>query len=240
MNTNRELVSYLYEKRTIRSGRIFTVMNQVDRKDFTKNDVLYDNPEPLILGQTISAPGIHANALEMLLPNCVSGNRVLDVGCGSGYLVGCFMRLLDVRNNPDSVVVGIDIYEGLVDLSKENLLKSHSSFLPKSLGGTNPNENVEIICGNGWKGYKKLGKYDVIHVGASSPTIPRHLLEQLNENGVMIIPIGSKYKLIKKNRSGALFFEDIQQVRFVPLINENEKSNELKNDTQYHSEQCKR
>ena len=222
MNTNEELVSHLINKRSISSPKVIAVMNQVDRKDFTDTPVLNDHPEMLILNQTISAPSIHGQALEMLLPNCVPGNRVLDVGCGSGYLTGCFMRLLEVDNNPKSKVVGIDIYSGLVKLSKKNLLKNHKMFLPNNLGGDNPHNNVKLLCGNGWKGYEKFGyhKYDVIHVGASSNKVPKALVDQLNNNGIMIIPIGNQYRVIKKNRNGDVFSEDILNVKFVPLTNE--------------------
>ena len=123
MNTNKELVSYLFNNQSIHSPKVIAVMNQVDRKDFTNALVLYDKPEKLILNQTISAPSIHGRALEALLQNCVPGNRVLDVGCGSGYLTACFMRLLEVDTNKQSKVVGIDIYKKMVDLSQQNLLK---------------------------------------------------------------------------------------------------------------------
>jgi len=229
MNTNSELVSYLYNNRAIHSNRVIKVMNDVNRRDFTNTQVLYDRPEKLILKQTISAPSIHGRALEMLLANCVPGNRVLDIGCGSGYLTACFMRLLQVDTNKQSKVVGIDIYSGLVKLSKKNLLKNHTKFLPPSVveGGTNTNNNVRIECGNGWKGYKMKGynKYDVIHVGASSNKVPQDLLDQLNNNGIMIIPIGNQYRVIKKNRHGEIYSENILNVRFVPLIKESENEN---------------
>ena len=220
MNTNSELVSYLYNNRIIHSNRVITVMNDVNRKDFTIKPVLYDKPSELIHHQTISAPSIHGRALEILLPNCVPGNRVLDIGCGSGYLTACFMRLLEVDTNERSLVVGIDLYNDLVELSKKNILKNHKEFLPYKLGGTNPNNNVKLLCGNGWKGYSQCGKYDVIHVGASSDEVPQDLLEQLNKNGIMIIPIRNKYRVIKKNRHGEIYSEDILNVRFVKLTNQ--------------------
>ena len=222
MDTNRDLVLHLYNNCIIRSNRVIDVMDHVDRKDFTNTNVLYDRPERLILNQTISAPNIHGRALEVVLQHCVPGNRVLDVGCGSGYLTACFMRLLEVDKNPKSKVVGIDLYDKLVKLSKKNLLKNHKMYLPKELGGSNPNNNVKLLCGNGWKGYKHKGfsKYDVIHVGASSNKIPQELVDQLNINGIMIIPIGNKYKVINKNRYGEVSVLDILNVRFVPLTNE--------------------
>jgi len=197
-------------------------MNDVNRRNFTIKPVLYDKPSELIHHQTISAPSIHGRALEILLPNCVPGNRVLDIGCGSGYLTACFMRLLEVNTNERSLVVGIDLYNDLVELSKKNILKKHKEFLPYKYQGTNPNNNVKLLCGNGWKGYSQCGKYDVIHVGASSNKVPEELLNQLNKNGIMIIPIGNQYSVIKKNRHDEIYSENILDVRFVPLTNEND------------------
>jgi len=226
MNTNRELVSYLFNNQRIHTPKVIAVMNQVNRKDFTHTPVLYDKPETLILNQTISAPSIHGRALEAIIHNCVPGNRVLDVGCGSGYLTACFMRLLEVDTNKQSKVVGIDIYKKMVDLSQQNLLQNHKKYLPSSLGGNNPNNNVVLECGNGWKGYDRFSfsKYDVIHVGASSNKVPTALLKQLNNNGIMIIPIGNQYRIYQKNRHGVITSFDILNVKFVPLTNEYDNS----------------
>jgi protein-L-isoaspartate(D-aspartate) O-methyltransferase len=217
-NTNDALVDHLYNKHIINSEKVVAVMKDINRKDFIyPTNPLINSPQPLKLNQTISAPHIHGKALETLIQSCVPGNRVLDVGCGSGYLLTCFCKLLEVNKNPTSKVVAIDIYSELVDLTIHNM-KKYNNYLPGHLGGTNPYNNVEIFCGNGWLGHKKHAKYDVIHVGAAPDHVPAQLLKQLNNNGIMIIPVGNSYKIIKKNRKGKVFNSHSLNVRFVPLI----------------------
>lgn len=219
-NSNNDLVDNLVVKRIISDERVIQVMKKIDRSYFLhKNDFyLIDKPNRLFLNQTISAPHIHGKALEYLIKNCIPGKRVLDVGCGSGYLTACFCELLQVHKNPKSMVIGIDIYSGLVDYSIKKMRNNYPQYLPKFFGGTNKNKNVKIICANGWKGYLPDAKYDVIHVGASPEYVPKQLLNQLNNGGLMIIPVGNSYTLITKNKKGEINKESILNVRFVPLI----------------------
>ena len=217
-NTNDELVDHLYNKHIINSEKVVAIMKDINRKDFiTSSMPLINSHQPLKLNQTISAPHIHGKALETLIQSCVPGNRVLDIGCGSGYLLACFCKLLEVNKNPSSKVVAIDIYSESVDLTINNM-KKYNEYLPHHLGGTNQYNNVEIFCGNGWKGHRKHSKYDVIHVGAAPEHVPEQLLKQLNNNGIMIIPLGNSYKIIKKNRKGKVFDSHSLNVRFLPLI----------------------
>ena len=218
--SNNDLVYHLISKRIISHESVINVMKKIDRIHFLhKNDFyLIDKPNRLFLNQTIGAPNIHGKALEYLIKNCIPGKRVLDVGCGSGYLTACFCELLKVNENSNSRVVGIDIYSGLVDYSIKKMKDYYPQYLPKFFGGTNKNNNVKIICANGWKGYLPYAKYDVIHVGASPEYVPKQLLNQLNNGGLMIIPLGNSYTLITKNKEGVLNKESILNVRFVPLI----------------------
>lgn len=217
--TNNALVNYLYDRRIINDKNVVAIMKKINRKHFLMpNTPLIDRPSGLILNQTISAPHIHGKALEILMPNCVPGNRVLDIGCGSGYLTACFCELLKVNSNPNSMVVGIDIFSGLTDLSLSNMKKHYIKYLPKYYGGKNLYDNVKILCANGWSGYVPHAKYDVIHVGAAPDILPIQLIKQLNDNGIMIIPIKNSYRIIKKNRNGKYFQSDLVNVRFVPLI----------------------
>jgi protein-L-isoaspartate(D-aspartate) O-methyltransferase len=79
---------------------------------------------------------------------------VLDVGCGSGFLCAAFYEMMEGEGK----VVGIEHIDGLANLSISNLKKSYSEALDKGA--------IEIICGDGRKGYEKEAPYDVIHVGA--------------------------------------------------------------------------
>jgi protein-L-isoaspartate(D-aspartate) O-methyltransferase len=123
---------------------------------------------------------IHAMACEALYPALSRPNaRILDVGCGSGYLTAVFARL-----NPSATVVGIDCVPGLVDMSRANIAQ-HDSDLLRS--------HIKLAVSDGTKGYPDGAPYDVIHVGAAAERVPGPLLQQLKVGGMMLIPVGPIY-----------------------------------------------
>jgi len=94
---------------------------------------------------------------------------VLDVGCGSGYLVAAFYQLVKDPNHFNRVaVVGIEHIEQLVELSVNNLKKGYSKELETN--------QISIICGDGRQGYSEEAPYDIIHVGAASTSVPQELI----------------------------------------------------------------
>lgn len=94
-----------------------------------------------------------------------SAKRVLDVGSGSGYLVAAISKLL----SSDAIIVGIEHIPQLVEKSIQNLNKSFSQQLSSG--------NIQIIEGDGRLGYPQHAPYDIIHVGAASPEVPKALVE---------------------------------------------------------------
>ena len=99
-----------------------TLMKQFDRYHFcvNKSDAYIDKPSQLFLGQTISAPHMHAKAIEYLEPVLKPGSTILDIGSGSGYLTACFGEAVKVYHEDESFrgkVIGIDIVPELVDYS---------------------------------------------------------------------------------------------------------------------------
>lgn len=127
-----------------------------------------DHPQSIDFAATISAPHMHAYCLEWLEPNLQPGAKVLDVGCGSGYLVAAFYEMVK-DETPKTKVVGIEHIEPLAELSMANLMKAYSSELQ--------NGSIKIVAGDGRLGYAPEAPYDVIHVGAAAPQIPSALLE---------------------------------------------------------------
>lgn len=222
---NKNLIDNLKKKGTIKSKKIEKVMLKIKRSEYCMCDSLINRPNPILKNQTMSAPHIHAMTLQILSSKLKPGAHVLDVGCGTGYLTACFASLLNVNKNPKSKVVGIDIYKDIINLSKNNIKSSNPEFLPLKYGGKNINNNVYIICANGWNGYKKFEKYDAINVGASADKIPVKLLEQLKNGGKMLIPIKNSYQIITKKNSGYKI-EEVTKVRFVPLISGSIKNRE--------------
>jgi protein-L-isoaspartate(D-aspartate) O-methyltransferase len=117
--------------------------------------------------------------------NIVSAKNILDVGSGTGILVAA-MALMAPKG---AKVFGIEHVPELVDKSILNLKNSHPDLLK---------DKVEIRVGDGRLGWPDENiKFDVIHVGAAPAKIPLKLLEQLNEGGVMVIPVGEENEIQK-------------------------------------------
>eukprot|EP00483_Globobulimina_turgida_P001326 UN01328 len=178
--THSDLVKQLMKNNVITRKEIADAMLQVDRGDFAPREPYQDCPQRIGHGATISAPHMHAYALEALYDNLQPGCHALDVGSGSGYLVGCMAYMVGDKGK----IVGIEHIKELLDLSIRNLSKSHGNLLKS--------ENVVLVCGDGRKGYPdpKCAPYDCIHVGAAAqPGVAPILCQQLKNGGKMVIPV---------------------------------------------------
>ena len=110
-----------------------TLMKQFDRYHFcvNKSDAYIDKPSHLFLGQTISAPHMHAKAIEYLKPVLKPGATILDIGSGSGYLTACFGEAVKVYHDDENLrgkVVGLEVISKLVQYSI-NILKKNYNLL---------------------------------------------------------------------------------------------------------------
>uniref|UniRef100_A0AC34FXC2 Protein-L-isoaspartate O-methyltransferase n=1 Tax=Panagrolaimus sp. ES5 TaxID=591445 RepID=A0AC34FXC2_9BILA len=172
---NTELITQLASRGVIKSQRVKDAMLNVDRGDFTNSSSPYSD-EPQLIGcqATISAPHMHATALEALKPQLKEGAKVLDVGSGSGYLtVGSSGK-----------VIGIELMHDLVQNSIKNIRKNNADLLDSN--------QILIVEGDGRLGYSAEAPYDAIHVGAASPTFPSELVSQLKVGGRLVVPIGTE------------------------------------------------
>jgi protein-L-isoaspartate(D-aspartate) O-methyltransferase len=134
-----------------------------------------------------------------------SGDKVLEVGSGSGYAAAVMGRIA-------AKVIGIERQYELVEIARERLRRFGY-------------DNVEIVEGDGTTGWPAEAPYDAILAAASGSHVPRSLVEQLATGGRLVMPIGnpgSVQKLIKmtKHSDGMLQQIDLGDVRFVPLIGE--------------------
>jgi protein-L-isoaspartate(D-aspartate) O-methyltransferase len=227
---NDDLVNHL-KNRLYLSPNVEKVLRKNDRGNYCggncRNDIYDDSPYLLDrrIMQTMSAPHIHATAIEKMniylqsFLNKVDNNysklkfNVLDIGCGSGYVTACMADLIHIGQN-DSKVVGIDIYSSLVKLTHKNLKKypRHSKQLNR--------KNIIIKCQNGWNGFISEAPYHFIHVGAMADNIPKTLFNQLIIGGGMLIPINSKYCLITKTGNKTMKIDHLYGVRFVEFIHQ--------------------
>ncbi|KAI0941920.1 hypothetical protein AcW1_009725 [Taiwanofungus camphoratus] len=191
-------------------------MSKVDRANYVryKGDAYEDSPQTIGHGATISAPHMHAHALENLLPFIRPGVRVLDVGSGSGYLCAVLYHLAsDPTAGATGTVVGIEHIPELVEWSMENMRRD-------GLGPALDDGHVKMIAGDGRQGFANAGPYDAIHVGAAAPTLPAALVEQLARPGRMFIPVGTKMQQIiqvDKDANGNVTEQELFDVMYVPL-----------------------
>ena len=109
----------------IKSDRVFESMAKIDRSNYTKTEPYRDAPQSIGFRATISAPHMHAIALELLNDHLNEGDKALDVGCGSGYLTACMAAMIGASGR----VIGVDHIPELVNLAESNVQNDNPNFL---------------------------------------------------------------------------------------------------------------
>jgi protein-L-isoaspartate(D-aspartate) O-methyltransferase len=188
--------------RGIDDPRVLRAMRSVDRARFTlSRDAAYgDGPQPIGFGQTISQPFIVALMTQALA--VTSGDRVLDIGVGSGYQTAIFCAL------------GAEVYS--VERIPELAIRA-----AKTLRELGFRARIAVADGTlGWPGSGPL--FDAALVAAAAPGVPRSLIRQLKPGGRLIIPVGERYsqrlELVTRRPDGGHDSRTIEYVRFVPLL----------------------
>eukprot|EP01024_Parvocaulis_polyphysoides_P041041 TRINITY_DN3756_c0_g1_i5.p1 TRINITY_DN3756_c0_g1~~TRINITY_DN3756_c0_g1_i5.p1 ORF type:complete len:388 (-),score=18.31 TRINITY_DN3756_c0_g1_i5:536-1699(-) len=216
--SQQSLVQYLVSEGFVKSERAIDALKNVDRANYTNFNIFQpeyvyaDHPLPLkMTGETISAPHMHAKALQLLSKHAVPGARVLDVGSGSGYLTACFGKMVE----PDGKVIGIEKHKTLVSFSESNIKRGNEDLLNNGI--------VEVIHGNVLSDILvDMEPFDAIHVGAAAETLPQILVNKLKNGGMMVIPVGPRYgaqylDVVNKNTDGEIEQFSVACVRYVPL-----------------------
>ena len=202
------MVTQQIEARGVDDPRVLNAMRKVERHLFISTDLASgaygDYPLPIGYGQTISQPYIVAFMTEAL--DISPHSKVLEIGTGSGYQAAILAELCD-----SVFTVEIIPYLG------ENARK-----LLAALGY----RNIRVKIGDGYRGWAQHAPYQAVIVTCSPTHIPLPLVNQLDEGGKMIIPVGEKNNqelviLIKKE--GRLIQKAVLPVRFVPMINQDQQ-----------------
>jgi protein-L-isoaspartate(D-aspartate) O-methyltransferase len=190
--------------RDITDSQVLAAMGQVPRQSFVPPALEYqaydDNPLPIGHGVTISQPYIVALMTQAAEIN--PGQRVLEIGTGSGYQAAVLATLTDK-------VYSIEIIPELAQSASDRLDR---------LGY----KNVQVKSGDGYLGWPEFAPFDAIIVTAAAPEVPPALKNQLKDGGRLVIPVGPTFGLqylMRLTRHGNDFKEEmLSPVAFVPLV----------------------
>jgi protein-L-isoaspartate(D-aspartate) O-methyltransferase len=185
-------------------ARVLAAMRAVPRVEYVtpayRADAEADTALPIAHGQTISQPTIVALMTHLL--DVERGDRVLEVGTGSGYQAAVLSRL-------GARVFTIEIVPALAEAARARLAR---------LG----HADVAVRAGDGWAGWPEEAPFDAIIVTAAAPRVPDALLRQLKPGGRMVLPVGpaggvQELRVVRKGRDGEVAVQPVTEVRFVPM-----------------------
>jgi protein-L-isoaspartate(D-aspartate) O-methyltransferase len=201
--SRERMVAHQIEQRGIKDPRVLEAMRNVPRHLFV-DEALWDQaygdfPLPIGSNQTISQPYIVALMTQQL--GLKGDEKVLEVGTGSGYQAAILAELV-------RVVYSVERIPSLLPGARKILEKLKYT-------------NIMLKLDDGTWGWQSEAPFDAIIVTAGSPSVPQPLIDQLNDPGVLIIPVGDEYSqvLVKISKSnGKIHQKDMEGVRFVKLV----------------------
>ncbi|QZN94901.1 protein-L-isoaspartate(D-aspartate) O-methyltransferase [Symbiopectobacterium purcellii] len=192
----------LLRQQGIHDERLLKAIEAVPRERFVDEAFehkAYENTAlPIGSGQTISQPYMVARMTDLL--QLTPASRVLEIGTGSGYQTAVLAHLV-------KQVFSVERIKGLQWQAKRRLkqLDLH---------------NVSTRHGDGWQGWPSRGPFDAIIVTAAAPEIPNALIAQLDEGGIMVLPVGEHAQTLQRiqRHGGEFVVNTIETVKFVPLV----------------------
>lgn len=192
------------EDKGIRDVRILEAMLKVPRHLFFDNAFVefayQDKAFPIGSGQTISQPFTVAFQSELL--ELKKGDKVLEIGTGSGYQTAILLEL------------GAKVFS----IERQKRLNQKAKMMLEKL-----NYRAKLFYGDGYKGLPTFAPFDKILVTAGAPEIPQDLIEQLKPGGMMVIPVDQgdtqiMYRLVKPKDGGEIVIEEHGSFMFVPML----------------------
>jgi protein-L-isoaspartate(D-aspartate) O-methyltransferase len=199
----QDMVESQLRRRGIHDERVLDAMLRIPRHEFVPTEarsIAYgDHPIPIGENQTVSQPFIIAISLQAL--SLTGSEVVLEVGTGSGYQTALLALLA----------------RSVYSIERHPSLASGAETILAQLGLM----NVKVLVGDGSQGLRQFAPYGAILVSAAAPRVPVSLLEQLSDNGRMVLPVGppdaQELQLVRM-QDGRTSIEVLEGCRFVPLI----------------------
>ena len=199
-----DLISLLKLAGFLTDKKVESALRNIPRHEFVPESELarayYDGPLSIMNGQTISQPGVVSRMTEWL--DVKEGQKILEIGSGSGWQTAILSYLVG-----DGTVYSIERHPELVEFTKSNLEK---------LGI----KNVHVVLDDGSLGYVQKSPYDRIIITAACSEIPKPILDQLADGGLIVAPVGDSLQslvLLQKTPSGMVEIKNQPNYVFVPL-----------------------
>ena len=206
LDENEKLIEGIKCLEYLKSKNIEDALRKIKREYFVppsmKHLAYRDFPISIGFNQTISQPSTVVAMTEAL--EVKEGDKVLEIGTGSGWQAAILSELVGEKG----FIYTIEIIEELAEFAKSNL---------KKLGM----KNVEVFVKDGSEGLKEKAPFDKIIVTAACPDVPKPLLEQLKDGGIMVIPVGNLYlqeMYVVKKLKDKVEKKSIGSFMFVPLV----------------------
>jgi len=200
-----DLTHFLRDSGFLNDDNVESAFRNIPRHEFVPISELdrayYNEPLSIMKDQTISQPGVVSRMTEWL--DVKDGQKILEIGTGSAWQTAILSYLVG-----NGTVYSVERHSELVKFAKENLEKFGL-------------DNAHVILGDGTLGYPKESPYDRIIITAACTEIPLPLLEQLDENGLIIAPVGDSSQslvLLKKTSEGIVEIKNQSNYIFVPLL----------------------
>ncbi len=215
-HNNNDLISALKKAGYIKTLCIEDAFRAIDRKDFIpdslKDEAYVNAPLPIGFGQTISQPLTVAFMLELLQPEI--GNRILDIGSGSGWQTALLAYIVTggaangLRLKRGGAVYALELIPELYEFGKANAAKYN--YISSGI--------AHMECRDGSGGFPENAPFDRIIAGAAAEKFPQSLLDQTAVGGRIVVPILHSIWLFKKEDNQRIEKEEYPGFAFVPLI----------------------
>lgn len=189
----------------IKDSRVTNAIEAIKREDFIPKEFLHEayanHALPIGYGQTVSQPYTVAFMIELL--DLRRGDQVLEIGAGSGYNAAIMSKIVGNKGK----IYSLEIVKELAENAKKNLQNA-------KIG------NAQVINTDGYSGWKKGAPYDRIIITAACRKMPEPLVDQLKNNGVIVVPIERGFAQVMtriEKHSNELSFSQHGYFRFVPF-----------------------